>query len=206
VRAHPTVDKELLVLSFATTHTLTDCLIAADAHAEAFGWGSAPVLLLLHDRPLTAAGSRQLREMRAAAFVLPRPAVAERTAGIPQVLQDLATNLNHGHAARPHPALDLGITADLIVDREPGTRLLAWAVRYEDVLPTSGGIHQIRRVDAVDTDGRAYQLSRLRGETHAVVIVDDQPDPDDTPATHPGLAALVAATAQLTHHIRSGDR
>jgi hypothetical protein len=84
--------------------------------------------------------------------------------------------------------------------------LLAWAVLYQALLQTPAGARQIRRVDAIDIDidGRVYQVSHLRGEALAVVIVDDQPDPCDLPATHSGLAALLSATAQLARHARYG--
>jgi hypothetical protein len=194
----------LLVLSFSTTHALTDCLLAADAHAETLGWGSAPALVLLRDRPMSPAGARQLRQMRAAAFTLPRQAATEGIPGITQILQDLAANLDHARAAASDRGLDVDIAGDLIGDREPGTRLLAWAVLYQALLQTPAGARQIRRVDAIDIDGRVYQVSRLRGEALAVVIVDDQPDPCDLPATHSGLAALLSATAQLARHARYG--
>jgi hypothetical protein len=132
------------------------------------------------------------------AVTVRRPAAAEPAAGIPDVLQGLAAVLVRSHAAKPCPAPDPGATIDRqVADREPGTRFLAWAVVYEDRMPAADGIDQVRRVDAVDTDGRGYQLTRLRGEACPVVIVDERPDPANTPATHPGLTALVAATQAL---------
>ena len=59
-----------------------------------------------------------------------------------------------------------------------------------------------RESDAVDIDGRVYQLTRLPGpEQPAVVAVDGEPHPDDTPATHPGLTALITATRDLIHTV-----
>ncbi|HEX8630559.1 MAG TPA: hypothetical protein VF755_20560, partial [Catenuloplanes sp.] len=49
-------------------------------------------------------------------------------------------------------------------------------------------------VDAVDVDGRVYQLTRHHRERTPIVLIDETPDPDDLPATQPALAALVAAS------------
>ncbi len=204
------------MLSFDTTHALTGCLLHADAHAETRSLGAPPILLLLTDQPLTPTGAGRLRHIRAAAFTLPPQQVAEHTDAIVGVLHDLAARL--ADLAQPgarsglrladgrDPGLDAAVAADIYADLitlvEPGSRPLAWAVVYDDVLADTDSIDAVRRIDAVDVDGRVYQLTRRRGEAHAVVVIDDQPDPDDTPATHPGLAALVAATAQLTHYTR----
>src|SRR6266536_1352490 len=76
------------VLSFDTTHAITGCLLEADAATH--GFHGPPVLLLLHDRPLTPAGPGRLRQIRAVAFTLHPHDVAEHTQGIPGVLTDLA--------------------------------------------------------------------------------------------------------------------
>jgi len=224
------------VLSFDTTRTLTGRLLQAEADADARGWAGPPVLLVLHDQPYTQPGSRhRLRRMRAASFTLDPADVAARAAGIPAVLHDLADQLmltnprnggpsaaDHEHpdaptrtaagtTARPGPGADRGIAGGQITAgmlTAPATaRLLAWAVLYEDVDADPAGIAEVRRVDAVDIDGRVYQLTRRRGEPHVVVAVDDHPDPGDTPATHPGLTALLATTGRLPHHdTRAGTR
>jgi hypothetical protein len=213
------------VLSFDTVHAVTDCLLDADAHAEAAGFVGPGILLLLQDRPLPPSGPRRVRLMRAMAFTLcPRDFAghaAGQAEGIAAMLHRLATSLDRAAgscltgpptqpgiragttAARAAPRV--GICADAIANATPGTRLLAWAVLYHDVLAGPGGICQARRVDAVDIDGRVYQITRLRGEAVAVVVLDDQPDPDDTPATQPGLTALLAATRRLAHHHRTHD-
>jgi hypothetical protein len=71
-------------------------------------------------------------------------------------------------------------------------------VLHHDLHATPGGLRKMRRVDAVDVNGRVYQITRLRGEAIAVVI-DDQPDPGATPANHPGLTALLSASRQRAH-------
>jgi hypothetical protein len=202
------------VLSFDTVHAVTDCLLDADAHADAAGFGGPDVLLLLQDRPLTSPGPRRLRLMRAMAFTLCPQDLAGHIEGIPAMLHRLAAALAGspgsclaGRPTQPATGADtnitgprVGVCVDAIVNAAPGARLLAWAVLYDDVLASAGGIRQTRRVDAVDIDGRVYQVTRLRGEARAVVVLDEQPDPDDTPATQPGLTALLAASQRLTHH------
>ncbi len=193
------------MLSFDTTHAVTGCLLEADAHAATYGFRSPPALLVLHDRPLTPPGQWRLRELRAVAFTLHPHDVAEHAQGIPGVLSDLAATLDAAVTdTRAACDPDVAVFTDAIVHAAPGSRLLAWAVLYHDLHATPGGIGEIRRVDAVDIDGRVYQITRLRGEALAVVVIDDQPDPDATPATHPGLTALLGASQRLARHPHHG--
>ena len=128
--------------------------------------------------------------------------MAGHTQGIPGVLTDLAAALTDTAAAVADP--DLAGFTDAIVHTTPDARLLACAVAYHDLHAAPTGIREMRRVDAVDVDGRVYQISRLHGEPVAVVVIDDQPDPDATPATQPGLAALLTAAHTLTRHTHQG--
>jgi len=211
------------VLSFDTTHTLTGRLLQAEADAETRGWGRPPVLLMLHDQPYSPPGSpNRLRRMRVLSYTLDPGDIAEHTTGLPAVLHNLAEHLtNPDPDMRACTAMPAGRGADLDADRgphagqitadmitaSPAARLLAWAVLYEDLAADPADIAEVRRVDAVDIDNRVYQLTRRRGEPHVVVLVDDHPDPGDTPATHPGLTALLTATERLPHHdTREGAR
>src|SRR5205814_6628499 len=133
----------------------------------------------------------QLRPMRALSST-PAPGVlAQHTAGIPAALHALADHLNTpgtgeaGNAAGPADASPplAAIRAELLA--APPARLLAWAVLYEDIHIDADagagtrpdGIGEVRRVDAVDVDGRVYQLTRHRGEPTVAVLIDAQPDP-----------------------------
>jgi len=206
------------VLSFDTTHAITGCLLHAETDAHLHGWGAPPVLLVLHDQPYPP-GPPQLRTMQALSFTLDPGDLAQHTAGIPAALHALADHLNTpdtgatgeaSNAADPADASPplAAIRAELLAATP--ARLLAWAVLYEDIHIDANadantgagtgpdGIGEVRRVDAVDVDGRVYQLTRHRGEPAVVVLIDDQPDPADTPATQPGLGALLSATQRLT--------
>jgi hypothetical protein len=80
----------------------------------------------------------------------------------------------------------------------------AVAVLYDDLhVAPPGAIVGCRRVDAVDGDGRIYQLVRLYGEPHATVLVNDTPDPTTTTATQPALTCLRAALSAVLTSARA---
>ncbi len=191
------------MLSFNAVHTLTACLIAADADADQMGWGQPPTLLLIHDWLLTATPKRR-RKMRSLEFPLHPDDMLTDPAGLPALLQRLASALDNPTKPTPYQA-----TLDTIIRRiratTPDARLVAWAACYDDIHTGGGQPRQARRVDAVDADGRLYEVTRLRGEDHPLVLVDDTPDPGDIPATHPGLVALLAATARYTPTSTAGS-
>lgn len=186
------------MLSFRTVHTLARCLLAADADGETLGRGQPVTLLLIHDQPQTPAAPHRMRETRSLEFPPHRDDLLTDAAGLPALLHRLAAALDNPNASTSYQA-----TLDTIIGRirqtEPDARLLAWAACYDTILTTEGQPRQARRVDAVDTDGRWYEVTHLRGEEHALMLVDDTPVPGDIPATYPGLAALLAATARYRH-------
>lgn len=185
------------MLSFNAVHTLTTCLVEADADAERLGWGQSPTMLLVHDWPLNPVISRRMRKMRSLEFPLHPEDLLSDPAGLPALLHRLADSLRHPATPTPYQT-----TLQTMVARvratAPDVRLLAWAACYDDIHTREGQPQQVRRVDAVDTDGRLYQLTRETGEDHPFVLVNDTPDPNDIPATHPGLVALLAATSGYT--------
>jgi hypothetical protein len=203
------------VLSFDTTHAITGCLVHSEADLHAAGWGHPPVLALLHDLPHTdePAGGERLRCIRADLVPISPIDLAAHPSGLPGYLHDIAAHLS-APLGDPGVACSTGhrrigvaaVVAALRAARRssrPGVpvRAVAWAVLYEDISAvTAHGpndvdeVDEVRRVDAVDSDGRVYQLTRGRFESAAVVLIDDQPDPADTPATVPALAALLRAT------------
>ncbi|QGN49790.1 hypothetical protein GKC29_25160 [Micromonospora sp. WMMC415] len=178
------------MLSFTAVHTLTGCLLVADAEADALGWGTPVTLLLVHDRPQPTGDP--VPEMRSVEFPLHREDLLTDPAGIPVLLHRLTSELHQPNS--PYRTA-LHTILGLIRRTTPDARLLAWATCYTDT-PT-GQPQQVRRIDAVDTDDRLYQLTRLCGEDHPLLAVEDTPDPHGAPATYPGLSALLAATARV---------
>jgi hypothetical protein len=71
---------------------------------------------------------------------------------------------------------DLAVFTDAIVHNTPGFPAAGLGRALPRPARHTSGLRKIRRVDAVNVDGRVYQITRLRGEAIAVVI-DDQPDP-----------------------------
>jgi hypothetical protein len=187
------------VLSFNAVHTLTDSLLHIEAHAGLAGWGCPPLLLLVQDRPAPTGPHGGRRQMRAVHLPTDDTRLARYRTGLAGFLPDLAAAFDiHRPLARPTLAacVDITLIADLLTDPTPGLRLLAWAVCYEDVLVGSDGLHEIRRVDAVDADRRGYQITRLRGEPQPAVRVNDLPDHGDTDPIRRGLASLVRSTSR----------
>ncbi|GAA3302438.1 hypothetical protein Dvina_51605 [Dactylosporangium vinaceum] len=170
-------------------------------------------LLVLHDGDAVDAppGTRCLAGVAVAIHPV---LVGSYRRGLIDLLPDLAAALapsDHGAALRPDElsALIQRRAADrltgVFTPPQPGMRLVACAIAYDDVhtdvdLGAAGGsdpILMVRRIDAVDVDGRVYQAVLLPS-AHATVLVDDEPDPVDTPATYAGLTALLAAAVEHT--------
>jgi hypothetical protein len=184
------------VLSFETVHALTGCLIAADAGATPEPWATPATLLLIQDRPVHP-HDPDLRAIRAVPVSLADEESTDRPGGLPGILHQVAAALSGDTPHPPSQAVDLNLIAAHLTEPVLGLRLLGWAVCYNDVHTEDGDVYPAGRVDAVDIDGRVYQLTHLGREPHPVIVLDEEPDPDDLPATQPGLAALVAATRPL---------
>jgi len=174
------------VLPRSAVQTITELLISADATIA----GPADPLLIAYTgwppRPV------------------PAPIASRRwhthPGGVPGLLAALATTLTHPHAATSLAVAAIG--RDIHRSVTPA-RLIAWAVLYDDLHTDTTAIHPVRHVDAVDIDQRVYQLRRHADDTAGLVVVDDTPDPEDTPATQPALSRLVAASHRTTaprHH------
>ncbi|WP_428962235.1 hypothetical protein [Micromonospora fluostatini] len=186
------------MLSFAAVRTLTRFLLDVEADADDLGWGHPPLLLLVQDRPAPSATTSTRRQMRAVQLPLRAARVGRYRAGLPDFLTDLATALRTDRPlGRPTLAacVDLGLIVDLVAEPLPGLRLVAWAICYEDVLVAPDDLREVRRVDAVDADGRGYRITRVRGEQRPVVAIDEQSDDRDEP-TRTGLTTLIGATTR----------
>lgn len=178
------------MLSSGTVHAITNHLLAAaETLTAARDGGCPPTLLLIHDHPIDGDNST-LRAMGAVEFPLPTDGTGGGHRGLADLLHEVAATITAVvDATAPHVP-----PTQILTDRTPGMRLLAWAVRYDDVDTTDDDPRLVRRVDAVDIDGRVYQLTRHPGERKPIVLIDETPDPDDLPATQPALAALVHAS------------
>jgi hypothetical protein len=193
------------VLSHNTVHALVDHLLQldisqptpADRRLRELGR-----IALVHDFPLRH-GAPELRGLRVLQLTLITDLRRHQT--LPATLHAIADALTADAEASPwpehaEPALDpfdLAVLRHEVLQPDPGLRPLAWAVCYDDLLidTDTDALTRVRRVEAVDADGRVYQLSRTHS-SEPVVLVDEQPDPADLPATYPGLAQLAAAAAQ----------
>jgi hypothetical protein len=183
------------MLSLPTVRAVIGCLLHADAHLRTDTGATPPVLLVIQQRPATSSGKR-LRRLRT--IGCPLHCIDVASPGLADLLTDLADQLTGAAPPTSHANLCPTVCAALRAATRSEARLLAYAVRYDDVFADTEAISGVRRVDAVDIDGRVYQITRPDGAATAVVLVDERPDPADTPATQPGLAALVAATITST--------
>lgn len=190
-------------LSFATVHTITGCLVRADARAEHATGPDTATLLVIRERPVARRGCSVLRQVSVAAYPL---ADADLTHGLPAALHALAdtpATTPPGRGSHPDPSTGAGIVAHRMPPLSGGPgRLLAYAVLYPDPIPGPHALGTPRRIDAVDTDARVYQLTRHPGDPCPVVIVCDHPAPGDAPATVTGLTALLAATGSCAPAVR----
>ncbi|MDG4834166.1 hypothetical protein O7627_33415 [Solwaraspora sp. WMMD1047] len=185
------------MLSFTAVHALSRCLFTTCDEATTVGWGDQPTLLLIHDRRADRAGAT-VPVIRSVEFPVHPDDLPADPSELPALLHRLALALHDTDATSVSYRSTLDTIIELIRLREPAARLLAWAVLYDDVHTVDGPPRRTRRIDAVDVDGRLYQLTQLPGEDQPMLVVDDTPEPADTPATGPGLTALLTATARFT--------
>lgn len=170
-------------------------------------------LLVLHDGEALDAPPGT-RCMSGIAVTIHPALVDTYRGGLTGLLPELAAALTpprHAAAAPPDEFIRVvrqraaEALTDVFTPPQPGMRLLACAIAYDDIHSDAPHgtasparlctVTAVRRIDAVDTDGRVYQVMRLPGQ-QPIVVVDDEPDPGDTPATHPGLTALLTAARQ----------
>ncbi|GAB3861827.1 hypothetical protein ACFPIJ_56485 [Dactylosporangium cerinum] len=167
-------------------------------------------LLVLHDgeEPDAPPGTRR---MSGGAVAIHPELVDAYHGGLVDLLTDFAGTLqppaDEPSTAGARVPLDRQSVAPALtraIVPRPGARLVACAVLYDDIHtePSTGHdnsptIVLTRRVDAVDVDGRVYQVVRQSDRPDAVILVDDEPDVLDTPATYAGLTALITAALHL---------
>lgn len=185
------------MLPFNTTHALTGSLIDAETSAHrALGDNHPPLLVVLLDRPARHRGdATNQREIHAVALPVLSAQTLAAPAPLPDLLQALSTSI-----------AEAGLPRGMRRPTRTTARVLACAVLYGDISVDDDALQPVHRVDAVDIDDRTYRITRVHGDRHPVVLIDDQPDPHDTPATRPGLVAVLAAFRALTATNPAGER
>ena len=195
------------MLPFDTIHAITDTLLRAEVQTREWG---APALILLRDQTRILPTDQPACGVRTSVFAIDPWEVEGVLGGVAEFLHNTADYLGDDNAqadlradADRYPNTSGWITADAVTSPDPDAPLLAWAVAYEDLHADPEQLRDARRVDAVDVDARVYQLTRLRGEPHPLVVIDDEVDPRDTPATYPALTALLDLTRRLETRARA---
>lgn len=181
------------MLSFDTVHAITDSLLDLHRDPTVARLSDPPVLVVLHDQPVTTDTDTKVRYRTITTTYVPHAFAPTDTRHIDDVLHRLAGAYRNDRTTAPDPT-NLRHLFTASNTGAPVPRLLAWALLYHDV-STDGSheVHLVRRVDAIDTDARVYQVTRLRHEPHPFVVIDEEPDAGAIPATQPALSALLGA-------------
>lgn len=176
------------MLTFPTSHALTEALITATQSPALTA--RLPIVLFLYE--IAANDTERLIRCQ---VIRPRRSGPEGpdTTIVGQL--DALTRENNDTTG-PIPAVMASVNAS--TGDAPGFRMLACAALDDDIVIAADGPHGCRRLDAVDIDGRVYQLTRYHAETHPVVTVDDIDEPHDTPAAIPALQSVLTAAVRLT--------
>jgi hypothetical protein len=98
------------------------------------------------------------------------------------------------HLARRLPSR---LAAMLQPTASAATTVIAAAVRYTDIELHHDGPQLVHRVEAVDIDGRRYQLVHDSNDTTPAQRIDEHPDPAHSTPTHAGLAAILTAARTI---------
>jgi hypothetical protein len=167
------------VLPYDTVHHLTQTLLAIETDAHRRGWNRPPIPLVIvnrHDRTALQVITLPLQTRSTAARDLP----------LPDQLHQLATALRSraGHVRPVQPA-------------SRGRRVLLCGVLYHDLHATLDELCHSRRLEALDTDGRRYEIVRRRSRPLPTIGHAAPCDGGAVPATLPGLAAILSAAGQV---------
>ncbi len=169
------------MLPLSTVHAITDSLRAAETTAHRAGWSRPPALLAIGEQPATGGGPPRI-------VAVPMRVDGEKwhrhPGGPTAVLAEIATFLRD-------PVAQTIIS--LAAEHDPRTRLLGWAVIYDDRVDAEHG-GQVRRVDAVDLDRRLYRLTRTRDSDQVVAVLDDDPATEGGPPTRVPLTDMLDAS------------
>ena len=191
------------MLAASTVEALTAALAHTEAAAERAGWDRPPELIGLFDRPVTST-ERDIEidpfPLETSTWRIPDPHQPGHDLPVPAVLQAIADTLT--------PPTTPAWLPDWLHER--GRTLIGfgfccegWATAgYPGYRP--GDLNavpamadaEVRLLTACDTDGRFYQVMRVRGEHTTTVTVIDQPPPQVRATTvTDALYRLVAIAA-----------
>lgn len=179
------------MLTFPTSHALTDALIAAAQNPLLAA--PLPIVLFLYET-----ADNDTRHQIRCHVIRPRHTNNPQTLDTTIVDRVQSLTCQYTDTDGPIPALMAAVTA--AVGDAPGFRMLACAALDDNIVIADDSPHGCRRLDAVDIDGRVYQLTRYHAETHPVVTVDDADEPRDTPAAIPALQAALTLAVRLAGH------
>lgn len=174
------------MLNFPTSHALTDALIIATQSPGLTA--RLPVVLFLYELAEDGTG----HPIRCQVI---RPRRSTDGEGLDTTIVGRLEALTRDRIDSEGPISTVMAAVNAAAGADPGFRMLACAALDDDVVIADDGPHVCRRLDAVDIDGRVYQLTRYRAETHPVVTIDETPR--DTPAAVPALRAALNAAVRL---------
>ena len=170
------------MLAASTVEALTAALAHTEAAAERAGWDRPPELIGLFDRPVTST-ERDIEidpfPMETSAWLIPDPHRPGHDLPVPAILQAIADTLT--------PPTTPAWLPDWLHERGRtpigfGFCCEGWATAgYPGYRP--GDLNavpamadaEVRLLTACDTDGRFYQVMRVRGQHTTTVTVVDQP-------------------------------
>jgi hypothetical protein len=177
------------MLTFPTSHALTEALITAAQSPELTA--RLPIVLFLYE--MADNGTGHLIRCHVI-----RPRHSGGTEGLDTTIVSRLEALTREHPDTEGPIPVVMAAVNAGAGDAPGFRMLACAALDDDIVIADDGPHRCRRLDAVDVDGRVYQLTRYHTENHPVVTVDDVDEPRDTPAAVPALQAALTVAVHLT--------
>jgi hypothetical protein len=177
------------MLTFPTSHALTEALITATHSPQLTA--RLPIVLFLYE--IANNGTGYLIRCHVI-----RPRYSSGPEGLDTTIVGRLEALTREHTDAQGPIPMVMAAVNATTGDAPGFRMLACAALDDDIVIAEDGPHRCRRLDAVDIDGRVYQLTRYHTEKHPVVTVDDVDEPRDTPAAIPVLQAALTVAVHLT--------
>ncbi|RZU51257.1 hypothetical protein EV385_3067 [Krasilnikovia cinnamomea] len=180
------------MLTFPTSHALTDALITAIQTPDLTA--RLPIVLFLYE--VADTDTEHLIRCHVV-----RPRHSSGAEGLDTTIVGRLEALTRGHTDTQGPIPALMAAVHATTGDAPGFRMLACAALDDDIVIAANEPHGCRRLDAVDIDGRVYQLTRYHAETHPIVTVDDADEPRDTPATIPALQNALKIAVRLASRV-----